>query len=170
MILKLLKEKGTRRQIVVAWSLAIIFTGAILFVTGGINGAAEARDIAKTVQSASLYYGSAIMTASATILALMITLLSITYTSDEDFDVETFENLKVIAFLCVFSFIAAVALLFVISFPISELEMLKDSWAIYYFYGITLWNGLLAGQMISVVLILKNIAFSTIDRFKPNLD
>ena len=100
----------------------------------------------------------------------MITLLSLTYSSDEDFEKETFENLKVIAYLCVISFIAAVALMFIISFPVSDLDKIKDEWTIYYFYGITFWNGILAGYMISVILILKNIAFAMIERFAPDLD
>lgn len=170
MIVSFLKQKHLRRHIFFAWLTAAVFTGTIIFATGGIYGAAEAREIAKAVQSSSLYYGAAVITASATILALMITLLSLTYSSDEDFEKETFENLKVIAYLCVISFIAAVALMFIISFPVSDLDKIKDEWTIYYFYGITFWNGILAGYMISVILILKNIAFAMIERFAPDLD
>lgn len=161
-----------RHHILFSWGLAILLALLIIFATGGLYGIGEgeAREIIDTLQSSSLYYGAAIITSSATILALMITILSMAYSSDEDFEDETYTNLKAIALLCVISFIGGVALLFFISFPVKELDKINNDYIIYFFYAITIWNGLLAGHMISVILILKNIAMATIDRFNPNLD
>lgn len=172
MLLSTLKNKTMRHHILFSWGLAILLALLIIFATGGLYGIGEgeAREIIDTLQSSSLYYGAAIMTSSATILALMITILSMAYSSDEDFEDETYTNLKAIALLCVISFIGGVALLFFISFPVKELDKINNDYIIYFFYAITIWNGLLAGHMISVILILKNIAMATIDRFNPNLD
>lgn len=172
MLLSTLKNKTMRHHILFSWGLAILLALLIIFATGGLYGIGEgeAREIIDTLQSSSLYYGAAIITSSATILALMITILSMAYSSDEDFEDETYTNLKAIALLCVISFIGGVALLFFISFPVKELDKINNDYIIYFFYAITIWNGLLAGHMISVILILKNIAMATIDRFNPNLD
>jgi len=162
-----------RHHILFSWGIAFLLAALIIFATGGLYDGIEegqARDIINTLQSSSLYYGAAIMTSSATILALMITILSLAYSSEEDFEDATYTNLKAIALLCVISFIGGVALLFFISFPIQELDKINNDYIIYFFYAITVWNGLLAGHMISVILILKNIAMATIDAFNPNLE
>lgn len=172
MILSVFKNQTMRHHILFSWGIAILLAGSIIFATGGVYGIGEgeAREIIDTLQSSSLYYGAAIMTSSATILALMITMLSLTNSSEKDFEDEVYTNLKAIALLCVLSFIGGVALLFFISFPVKELDKINNDYIIYFFYAITAWNGLLAGHMISVILILKNIALATIDRFNPNLD
>ena len=76
---------GSRRALyggVIAAAVAL----AGQWLLGSIYSGYEARQFLESMSSSALYFGSAIVTASATILALMLTILSLTSQSDDDFD------------------------------------------------------------------------------------
>ncbi len=169
-IINILKNKAVRKPIILAWTIAIIISGAVPIVTGQIYGAEEAKQLLEFVQRASLYYGSAVMTASATILALILTVLGLTTAHMKNPDKTTFVRLHAIAAFCVYAFIASVFLLLMSSLPVDEFEKIPSDWYRFAYYVICFWNGMLAGYIISAILILRDTASNIIANLSPDFD
>lgn len=71
----------------------------------------EAVELLKGLQSSSLYFGSAVAGGSATVLVLMLTLLSITNKLDVEFDRSSYGGIKLIGLISTVTFIDSVILL-----------------------------------------------------------
>lgn len=170
-IVDLVKSKEIRPPLAIAWGIALVIAFSVPSVTGQIYGSAEAKDLLLSVQKASLYYGSAVATASATILALMLTILSFTDSyEEEEKDKKTFIRLHAIAAFCVYSFIGAIILLLCVSFPVNQFEKIPSDWFSFIYYLICAWNGLLAGHMITTILILRDTATQIIGDISPDFN
>lgn len=159
-----------RKPLAIAWSISVIVMVGVPIITGSIYGTEEAKNLLETVQRTSLYYGSAIAGTAATILALMLTVLSLTHDSIDDQDKLTYIRLHSIATFCVLGFTGSVILLLAVSFPVVEFEKIPSKWFEYVYYLICGWNGLLAGCMISTILILKDTASKLIGDLSPDFD
>lgn len=77
---------------------AAVALGGQWFV-GQIYSGHKARELVEAVASAALYLGSSIVTAAATIIALMLTMLSMTKQADDEFDSIFFKQIQRIALL-----------------------------------------------------------------------
>lgn len=95
---------------------------------GTVYGAAEARDLLEALSRAGLYLGSAIATASATTLALMLTLIGMIRRIDTDFDHETYKQVSRIAILSTVSLILSFLILLAFTLPMGEFENLPKGW------------------------------------------
>jgi len=164
-----LKSSATRNDVVLSWLIAFVLTIGILFLSGQIYSEAQAKELLEGLQKASLYYASAIIGSSATILALMLTLLTFIQKTDKP-SRDTFTRLHAITAFCVYSFMGALILMLFISFPIEVFEDIPDYSFKYAFYILCLWNGMLAGHMISTILILKKTTLSIIGGVSPDFD
>ncbi len=169
-IKKILPAKELRKPIIIAWSLAILIGASVPFITGQIYGSEQAKDLLESVQKASLYYGSAITASSATILALMLTLLSLTNGRDKKSNKSTYIRLKSIASHCVLAFLGSIILLLFASFPVTDFDKIPLTWYEYVYYVICFWNGILAGQIISTILILRDTVTNMIADISPDFD
>lgn len=163
-------DPALRKSMIIAWVIAIVVTAAVIIVTGNIYSASQAKSLLEAVQKASLFYCSAIITASATIIALMLTLLSLTINKMDEPQKEIFIRLNAITHLCVVAFIEAVILLLIISFPTQKFQHMEDAWFHYGYYIITIWNGMLAAHMIATILVLKDITKNVIGYLSPDYD
>lgn len=115
------------------WPVATGCTGIGLglgakYAIGSVYHKVEAIQLIETVASAGLYLGSAIATASATILALMLTLLGLTRRSDNDFDAAVYRQIARVSNLATFSLLGSLLLLVILVLPIGEFEEVPDSW------------------------------------------
>lgn len=169
-ILAILTSKVIRKPLIIAWCSALVISASVPLITGQIYGNNEALSLLTSLQKSSLYYASAIATASATILALMLTILSLTQVYKGDPRKETFTRLHAIAAFCVFGFIGAVILLFIISLPVEQFDGIPNAWFSSIYYTICIWNGMLAGHMISTILILRDTATQLIGDLSPDYD
>lgn len=95
---------------------------------GSVYSEAEATALIQTLTQTGLYLGSAIATASATTLALMLTLLGLTKRSDNDFDEDVYKTIGQVAAFATASLIGAVLLLIVLVMPIGEFENMPTAW------------------------------------------
>lgn len=168
--IKMFLHPELRKSLIIAWAIAIIVTVGVVFVTGNIYSISQAKNLLEAVQKASLYYCSAIITASATIIALMLTLLTLTHDKMDEPQKEIFSRLNAITHLSVIAFIEAVVLLLIISFPTQKFQNMEDAWFHYGYYVITIWNGMLAAHMIATILILKDITKNIIGYLSPAYD
>jgi hypothetical protein len=137
---------------------------------GRIYSGDEARFLIASMLNSALYFGASVVTASATILALMLTMLSLTDQSKIDFDKVFFHRVEKIAILTTVSLASSILLLLFLSIPVQESKNVPTQWftAIYYILIITL--ALLAGLLVTVVLMLLNAIRSLIEGVRPDDD
>lgn len=146
------------RHAVIGAGVAIGFAILQWLLVGQIYGSAEAVKLIEALKSASLYYGSAIATSSATILALMLTLLGVTRQSESDFDRSTYETIEKIGLISTIALCGAILMLLVLSMPVGEFKNLPPAWYPILYNVLAVMNAVLSGLLIGAVILL----FSTI--------
>lgn len=140
-------------------SLAIILTGT--FLLGKLSGY-EAKVLIKNSLDGLNTLCNTIALASATILALLLTLLSLSSGSKSELKKDHYKNVLQIAKLDTGVFIAAVISFLVLNLPITEGDSVPENWfsTIYYIsLGI---SALLSAALIVVVLMLYNTVVNII--------
>ncbi|EAQ29568.1 hypothetical protein NAP1_02310 [Erythrobacter sp. NAP1] len=118
---------------------------------GDVYSAAEARQLLEALSRAGLYLGSAIATASATVLALMLTLIGMINRMEKEFDREAFHNVDLVAKLATSALMMSLVVLLAFVLPIGEFEELPNRW-----YTI-LYDVLFAGSVLMVALIAATV-------------
>ena len=139
-------------------------------LTGHIYSEAKAIELVQSIKESSLYLGSAVATASATVLALMLTLLSVTSQVDTSFGISTYKGIRVIGAISTVTFIGSVILLLALSLPVGEYESISGVWYQILYYVLCTINGLLAAMMIFSVLILFETITTLISELAPEAD
>lgn len=142
--------------------LTAIFTGIAVYILGNISGY-EARELIQSSipRIASLF--NTIILASATILALLLTLLGISSGSESKLKKDHYKQILSLARFDSVLFITALIFFQFINIPITEAESVPTSWYSM-IYWITLFtSSLLSGMMVAVILMLystiKNIIY-----------
>lgn len=95
---------------------------------GRVYGAAEATVLLEALSRAGLYLGSAGATASATTLALMLTLIGMLRRIDKDFDRDTYIRVELVAKLATAGLMLSLVVLLGFTFPVGEFEELPKDW------------------------------------------
>ncbi|WP_375289476.1 hypothetical protein [Qipengyuania sp.] len=119
---------------------------------GHVYSSGQAVDLLQSLSQSGLYLGSATATASATTLALMLTLVGMVRRSDEDFNAEIYRGIQRIATLSTASLVASLLLLLVLVFPVSEFDGIPAPW-----YP-TLYQVLFGGTILVVALLAATVA------------
>lgn len=137
-------------------------------LVGQIYGGTEARRFLEAMIPSSRYVGSGVVTASATILALMLTMLSLSRHATSSLESTFFRRVEQIGLLSTIGLIAGVLLLLLLSIPIEESQQLPSSWYsfVYYFF-IALTAGV-AGTLVTIVLMLYNALKTMITVLSPD--
>ncbi len=107
--------------------ISIIGIGARAAI-GNVYGAAEAVDLLQALSRAGLYLGAAVATASATTLALMLTLIGTIRRADTDFDTSSYHRVTVIAGLSTVTLVMSLLLLLAFVLPVGHFEALPVGW------------------------------------------
>ena len=151
-----------------------ILAGATAFIgqwlVGNIYSGWEARKLLEAVTSSALYFSSSIVTAAATIIALMLTMLGLTRDSDSEFDSIFFKRIQRIALISTITLISGVLLLLFLSVPVQESNEVPSSWYTVIYYILIGAIALLSGLIVAVVLMLYNAVTSLIDTVRPSMD
>jgi hypothetical protein len=150
--------------------LAGVIALSAQWLVGQIYSGWEARRLLGAVISSALFFGSSVVTGSATILALMLTMLGLTKSSDGDFDRMFFKRIERIGLLATISLIAGVLLLLFLSIPIQESDDVPSSWFTTIYYILISYIAALSGLVVGVVLMLFNAITSLIDVVRPTED
>lgn len=128
---------------------------------GTVYSAAEAIQLLEALSRAGLYLGSAIATASATVLALMLTLIGMIRRMDQDFDGEAYRNIDLVAKLATASLLMSILVLLAFILPVGEFEELPTSWYtnLYevLFAGCVVMTGLIAATVVMIYLTLLRV-------------
>ncbi len=140
------------------------------YLVGQVYNGWEARQLLESVISSALYFSSAIVTAAATILALMLTMLGLTSQSDTEFDSIFYKRIERIALLSTICLITGVLLLLFLSIPVQESDQVPPSWYKIIYYVLIAFIAGLAGLIVAIVLMLFNAIKSLIDVISPSAD
>ena len=151
-----------------------IIAGAVAlggqWMLGSIYSGYEARQFLETMSSSALYFGSAIVTAAATILALMLTILSLTSQTEDDFDKVFFLRIERIGKLATIALMGGIVLLLFLSIPVKEADKVPSYWFTIIYYVLMMFLAFLAGILISIVLMLQNAIGSLINVIRPSAE
>lgn len=137
------------------------------WMVGQIYNGYEARKLLETLIPSAHWLCGSIVTASATILALMLTMLSITRQTDTDFDDDFFRRVKRIGMLTTIALSGAILVLLFLSIPLQESDGLPGSWYEGIYYSLISALALLSGLVVSIVLMLYNTITGLIEVVRP---
>jgi len=138
------------------------------WLIGRIYSGDQAQNLIEAMLNAALFFASAIVTASATILALMLTMLSLSDQTKIDFDKIFFQRIERIGVLTTISLASSILLLLFLSIPVKESRNLPPNWFATIYYVLIVSLALLAGLLVSVVLMLMNAIRSLIAGVRPD--
>ena len=137
------------------------------WATGDIYSSAEATVLIQALSRAGLYLASAIVTAAATTLALMLTLIGMLKRMESDFDDRTYRNVDLIALLASFTMAIGLAVLLAFTLPVGEFEQLPPGWYIWLYEGLYAATVLMVGMFAATVTILYRTVRQVIQRMTP---
>lgn len=145
----------------------VIFLGT--YITGSL-GPYEAKVNIQEMKPSLRFICSSTLTATSTILALLLTLLSFSNNTEQNIKAEHFDRVRWIARLSTIAFAAAIILLLFLNLPLKNSEMDMPGFYRGIYYGLLVYGALLGGLMISVVLMLYQAAQSIIWIYHPGRD
>ncbi len=152
--------RSTKRAILGgALSLLVILTGT--FLLGRLSGY-EAKVLIKNSLDGLNTLCNTIALASATILALLLTLLSLSIRSDSQFKKGFYQQVLQIAKLDTAVFIAAVISFLLLNLPITESKSVPPNWFNSIYYISLALSSVLSASLIVVVLMLYNMVVNII--------
>lgn len=147
------KVRTDLRAAVGGGAMAALVMGAIVVVVGSVNSG-QARVLLEASLPTTRFLASGVMTASATTLALMLTLLSLSTGVDRTLKRGHYERIRQIAFVDVVAFVGATLLLVVLVVPISDATEIPMRWYVGIYYGVSLLAAALGGVLVAVMLLL----------------
>lgn len=158
------ERKGEKRQLTLAVDTKRALSGGLLAAVVALLGSvivgrissAEARILLQAMLPSVRFLSSGIMTASATILALMLTLLSLSHNTSSTLRPNHYQRVRQIAFIDTIALSGSVILLLLISIPLEESSEVPSSWYVAIYYVLLVASAALGGLLISVVLMLYN--------------
>ena len=145
----------------------IIFLGT--FLTGNI-GSWEAIELIAEMRDPLLFTCSAILTSTATILALILTLLSISSSDGHKLKAIHYVRIQWISKLAIFAFIASLLLLLLLNLPVKNSTEEIRHWFKPIYYTILVYSAILGGSMVSLILMLYQAAHEIILIAHPEED
>lgn len=154
-----------------AISAGVVATVFILLSTWGIGrvGDAKALVLLEAMLPTTRFLASSIMGAAATILALMLTVLSLSQSMDQAFDKSQFQRIGQIALLSTVLLTSATVLLLILNVPLAESENLQ-TWYTAVYYVIVVLSSLLGGLLITTIFMLYSAVTAIIAMVRPEDD
>ena len=138
------------------------------WLIGNVYSGYEARQLLESMSTSAHYLGSAVVTGSTTIIALMLTILSLTSQADDKFDRDFYHRIRRIGTLSMIALIGSIVLLLLLSIPVKESDSTPAAWFTAMYYVLMSFLALLAGLLISIVLMLQNAIGSLITVVGPS--
>lgn len=139
--------------------------GVMVFM--GQVGDYEARRLLESTVPTIRFLSSSVMTASATILALMLTMLSLSADAEAELTGAHYQQIQQVSLMAVVALIVSVAVLMILTFPLEESEELTSFYDLIY-YTIMGTSAVLGGMMVALVLMLLNAIREVVQLFHPH--
>ncbi|MDX1612775.1 MAG: hypothetical protein R3300_00620 [Candidatus Promineifilaceae bacterium] len=144
---------------------------ALIALTGllavNVSSGSEARFLLEGMLPSIRFLCSAVMTSTATVLALMLTLLSLSDTQGGKVKSVHYDRVRQIAQVDSVTFAAALILLLLVSVPLAETSEVPANWYSVFYYIAIFYTASLGGALITVVLMLYNAVTDLINIVHP---
>lgn len=142
-------------------TFALVFILAGTLLLGELSGY-EAKVLIENSLSGLNVLCNTIVLASATILALLLTLLGLSSTNDSRLKKDHYLHVKQIAQLDTIIFIVSLLSFLVFNLPITESQNIPEHWFSVIYYITLAVSAILSSALIVVVLMLKNTVINII--------
>ncbi|WAC01844.1 hypothetical protein N7U66_18515 [Lacinutrix neustonica] len=159
--MKLLNLSIYNKRALFGGLLATIIIGLGAYGLGNISGY-EAKSLITTSLPGINALCNTIVLGSATILALLLTLLSISSSSKSKLTEEHYKHVLLIAKIDTIVFVSAMIVFQLMNIPVTEAENVPNSWFTSIYYISLGLSAILSGGLITVVLMLYNTVASII--------
>lgn len=140
----------------------VLVVGAVS--VGHISGA-EAKVLLESMLPTARFLYSGVITASATILALMLTLLSLSVNTQGKLDSRHYQRVQKIALIDTVAFVTGMTLLVFLVVPLEESQEVAPYWYQVFYYVTIGGSALLSGLLVTVVLMLYTTVRDMIEIF-----
>lgn len=140
-------------------SMLTIFTG--IFLLGELSGYKAKELIQNSIQGMNTLCNTIVL-ASATILALLLTLLSLSTASNSKLKKDHYRHVMQIAKLDTYVFVASMISFLLFNLPVTESDDVPNSWFSMIYYSSLIVSSVLSAALIVVVLMLYNTVTSII--------
>lgn len=141
--------------------LTAVFSGVAVYLLGSLSGFEAIQLIETTIPRISTLFTTIIL-ASATILALILTLLGISSASESKLKKYHYKQVLSLAKFASFLFIVALVVFQFLNLPFNDAENIPSSWYSTIYWVILFTSSLLSGMMVTVILMLYNIIHNII--------
>lgn len=140
-----------------------LFGGVVL--VGNLASFEALRLIQATIPTGQ-FLASASIAAGATVLALMLTLIGLTVSSDLNFSNVLYKRIKNINVLAILVIVVAVVVLVAMAIPIGEVDEVRDYYAFLY-YILAAMLSLLGGLVVAMALMIGGTVRGLVDAAHP---
>lgn len=141
------------RAALTAGGLAALVVGGLTVTVGEVSGLEAGHRLEASLPTVR-FLASSVMTAAATTLALLLTLLGLGRGVDQSIDRAFYGHVRDTARLAVGAFVAAVVLLTSLVLPFTDEGTLSPTTYTWLYYGFTVASALVAGALVAVVVSL----------------
>lgn len=153
------ESRSRQASIDLKWAISggvfsALVLGTVVATVGNV-GSFEGLKLLQSVLPTIRFFAATVIGAAATVLALMLTLLGITFSSDWDFKSVHYDRIKVISVMGTVAIVAATLLLLSLGIPLEEAEKLRRWYNVLY-YVFTGGAAVLGGMLVSMVLMLAS--------------
>lgn len=154
-----------------------IVTGAVVTVlvvalsrlaVGRYYSDIDARELLASMREAALFLNAAIATGSATIIALMLTLMGLAQGAQNAFQRALHDRILTIAWLAAASLFGAILLLVTLTIPIVESDAIAIGWYRTLWWAFSGGIAAVSGLFVSVVLTLLVTVIGAVSALRPN--
>ncbi len=148
----------------VAAVVALVGQMLVGFVYNGF----EAHDLLQALVPSAQTLGGAVVQASATILALMLTLLGLSRKEIEELEDGFFHHIQRVALLSSIALASAILLLLFLSIPLQQSKSLPVNWFQGIYYALVIIIASVAGLVVGLVVMLFTAIQSIIRAVRPD--
>jgi MFS family permease len=153
---------GYNKRAMYGGIVAAVIIGLGAFVLGSLSGY-QAKILLKNSLPGFNTLSNTIVLASATILALLLTLLSVSTGAENKLKDDHYKQVLRIAKIDTSVFIAALICFQLFNIPITESDSVPTTWFSVIYYSIMVISAILSGALITVAIMLYNAIVNIIN-------
>ncbi|WP_432410383.1 hypothetical protein [Rasiella sp. SM2506] len=141
------------KKSILGGGIATLFMGLAVFLLGNLSGYEAKQLITSSLPGINMLCNTIVL-ASATILALLLTLLGISTGTKSRLKKAHYLQVLSIAKFDTILFVGALILFQIFNIPITEAENVETSWYKIIYWATIFFSSILSGMMITVILML----------------
>jgi len=155
----------------ILWGAGVsaLMIGVGVYSVGKLSNG-EALTLVRAMLPSTRFLCAAVITATSTILTLILTLISFSNRSEKQISGTYYDQIRLIAKLACTAFIASVVLLLIVNLPLEKAPEKLSVWLWVVYYFLLSYSSLLGGILIATILVLYQAATNIILVVHPDTD